>query len=690
MTFRSRLFWLFTFFVLLAVGIVAAGVTFVTRNAFEELDARRTDALVAQFREEFKQRGEEAALQVKGIADAEATTRMAIELMRPNADASTYYWDARNVAAAHQLDILDFVATDGTIISSAEWPARAGYKLSWVTKTEDWASAGPFLVRMDTQEGPTLGLMAVANAVPVADKRIYVVGGKKLGKDFISTLALSEGMRALVYLNLDKDFSSDGLLDANGAVQEAERFSPLVEQVRQAPKEQTAQIAWSSDPASAEAFHLLPLEGRDNELLGVLLIGASQRERVMVEHRIILLAVGVAGLGLLLGALLSWWGAARITQPVTKLVNGAREVAAGNWNARVDLRSKDDIGQLAAAFNQMTEQLVDQRHRLVQSERVAAWRELARRLAHELKNPLFPLQITVENLRRARMKSAEEFDEVFDESTETLLAEIENLKGIIGRFSDFARMPRPELRAVDANEVVRTVVRLFEAQFSAVGRPPITPELHLEANLPVIQADPLLLHRAIENLVLNAMDAMPSGGVLALATSSGEGSVIIEIADTGSGLTPEECERLFTPYYTTKLHGTGLGLAVVQSVISDHGGTISVESESGVGTTFRIVLMIRPAVETERNVAPAASADSVSKGQARVAAAAPAAVAAVPAVESDGAANGTGGEAFSDALPRDVESGESHEAHGDGAADVGADDAAANSREAITTSEPEA
>jgi two-component system nitrogen regulation sensor histidine kinase NtrY len=674
-TFRSRLFWLFTFFVLLAVGIVAAGVTFVTRNAFEQLDARRTDALVAQFREEFKQRGDEAALQVKGIADAEATTRMAIELMRPNADASTYYWDARNVASAHQLDILDFVATDGTIISSAEWPARAGYKLSWVTKSDDWASAGPFLTRMDTQEGPMLGLMAVANAVPVADKRVYVVGGKKLGKDFISTLALSEGMRALVYLNLDKDFSSDGLLDANGAVQDAERFSPLVEQVRQAPKEQTAQISWSSDPASAEVFHLLPLAGRDNELLGVLLIGASQRERVVVEHRIILLAVGVAGLGLLLGAILSWWGAARITQPVTKLVNGAREVAAGNWNARVDLHSKDDIGQLAAAFNQMTEELVDQRDRLVQSERVAAWRELARRLAHELKNPLFPLQITVENLRRARMKNTDDFDEIFDESTETLLAEIENLKGIIGRFSDFARMPRPELRTVDVNEVVRTVVRLFEAQFSAVGRPPITPELHLEANLPHIQADPLLLHRAIENLVLNAMDAMPSGGVLAIATSTGDGSVVIEIADTGSGLTKEECERLFTPYYTTKQHGTGLGLAVVQSVISDHGGTISVESESGVGTTFRIVLMIKPAVETAKSSKAAATAPPSQAQQ-------PAALLAAPAQREPDAPNETSDTAGHDEVSdssRDV----AHDSHEPA-------DAAQNSAETISTSEPEA
>ena len=127
----------------------------------------------------------------------------------------------------------------------------------------------------------------------------------------------------------------------------------------------------------------------------------------------------------------------------------------------------------------MTQQLTEQRERLVQAERVAAWRELARRLAHELKNPLFPLQTTVENLQRAKEHNPEQFDEVFRESTGILLSEIENLKNIVGRFSDFAKMPQPELAPVNLNDVVRSVVKLFEAQFSAVGRPPITSELHL-------------------------------------------------------------------------------------------------------------------------------------------------------------------------------------------------------------------
>ncbi len=121
--------------------------------------------------------------------------------------------------------------------------------------------------------------------------------------------------------------------------------------------------------------------------------------------------------------------------------------------------------------------------------------------------------------------------------------------------------------------------------------------------MPLIQADATLLHRAIENLVLNAMDAMPSGGVLMLRTMHKEDEVRLEVSDTGAGLTPEESERIFTPYYTSKQHGTGLGLAIVQAVVADHGGSIAVESETGVGTSFHIDLPIKPPhkIETPPN-----------------------------------------------------------------------------------------
>ena len=158
----------------------------------------------------------------------------------------------------------------------------------------------------------------------------------------------------------------------------------------------------------------------------------------------------------------------------------------------------------------MTTEMLSQQERLVQSERVAAWRELARRLAHELKNPLFPLQLTVENLVRARQSMPEQFDEVFRESSRTLLAEISNLKGIIGRFSEFSKMPQPQLQPVQVNEVIRGVLQLVQAQLEAPGRARIGCDLQLDPHLDSVAADPDLLHRAISNLVLNAMDAMPA------------------------------------------------------------------------------------------------------------------------------------------------------------------------------------
>jgi len=592
-SFRTKLVVVFALTVVVAVALVAWGVSRYTRRAFEQLDSQRTDALVAQFHREFFARSEEVVHRVEGIADEEATVRMAIDLSRPQADPSLYVNDARGLGASHQLHFLEIVANDGTLISSAQWPARFGYKNNWVTEQKDWKTQGAFLRREELPDREALALMAV-RVVRVGDKNFYIIGGQRLDREFLASLVLPAGMRALLYSNLEPTFVTAALTDASGSVNQAERFASLVEQVRKQPRPAAQTIQWSADPASAETFHAIPLTGRQNELLGVLLVGSSRRELVTLTNFIRALALLVGGGGILLGVVLGWWVAARITRPVERLAAGAREVAAGNWQARVDVGSRDEIGQLARAFNHMTRQLVEQREHLVQAERVAAWRELARRLAHELKNPLFPLQITVENLQRAREQTQEQFDEIFSESTATLRAELANLIAIVGRFSDFAKMPAPQLQPVNINDAVRGAVKLFEAQFSAVGRPPITPELYLDESVRNIQADAELLHRALQNLVLNSMDAMPAGGVLTIRTKQQDGAVRVEVSDTGSGLTREESERLFTPYYTTKQHGTGLGLAIVQSVVSDHGGTISVESAPGLGTTFRIELPVCP------------------------------------------------------------------------------------------------
>lgn len=593
MSFRTKLLVIFLITVVASVAVVAWGVLRYTTRAFEEMDAQRTEALVAQFRKEFAQRGDEVARRVEGIANAEVTLRTAIALALPHPDLSLYVRDATGAAQEHGLDFVEFVNFDGTLISSAGYPARVGYKDDWVTAEKTWSSLGAFLKREELPDSVALSLTAV-RTVPVGEKTFYVVGGQRLDQGFLTSLVLPTGMRALFYRNLEPAFAATALTDAAGAVAQADRFATLIAQIQKNLRPFVETIEWSTDPASAETFHALPLLGRNNDLLGVLLVGSARREIVMLTRRIEWIALGVGGAGIVFGFLFAWWVSARITRPVERLAEGAREVAAGHWDTRVDVESGDEVGQLATAFNEMTRQLASQRERLVQTERVAAWRELARRLAHELRNPLFPLQITVENLQRARGLESEQFDEIFAESTATLRAELANLNTIVGRFSDFSKMPSPQFQRINLNEAVRNAVRLFEPQFSAVGRPPITPEYYLAENLPEVEADPDLLHRALQNLILNSLDAMAGGGTLTIRTEARESGARLEVSDTGTGLTPEECSRLFTPYYTTKLQGTGLGLAIVQSVVSDHGGTISVSSEQGRGTTFRIDLPARP------------------------------------------------------------------------------------------------
>jgi nitrogen fixation/metabolism regulation signal transduction histidine kinase len=379
---------------------------------------------------------------------------------------------------------------------------------------------------------------------------------------------------------------------------------------KKAPLVQT--IQWTNDAASAEVFHVLPLTGRNGELLGALLVGSSRRDLVLLTNHIVKLTAAVAAAAILVGLLLTWWVSARITRPIEELAEGAREVAAGHWDTRINLKGRDETGQLAAAFNNMTQTLASQRERLVQTERVAAWRELARRLAHELRNPLFPLQITVENMQRGRQLGPEQFQEVFNESTATLKAELANLNSIVNRFSDFSKMPAPEFSRVDINESIRDAARLFEPQFHEVGKPNITTEYFLKESLPEIDGDTELLHKAFQNLVLNAMDAMPAGGTLTFRTMETQPGIRVEVSDTGKGLTPEECSRLFTPYYTTKQQGTGLGLAIVQSVVSDHRGTISVASEEGHGTTFRIELPRRQPGITTKKLQPSTTTDQAA------------------------------------------------------------------------------
>lgn len=589
MNFRRKLLLLFALTVFLSVAAVAWLVSTVTRRAFEQSNETQTAALVGQFQREFRRHADDVVRRVDAIAASDATTRMALSLNRGSADSGTFLNDATLIAESHQLDFLEFVDARGTIVSSAQSPAKFGYPEASLGDLSQLTSKPAFLKKEDLPAGSSLGLFAV-RAAEIGDKPLYVIGGLRLDRNALAALELPAGMRAMLYQVSEPRFSPQMLMAASELPKQIENLAPLVLQVQKQPREMSQLVHWSDNPADDETVHAIPLNGPDDRILGILLIGTSRRPYVEVKRHIQSAAMLVGGAGVLLAILLSSWAAARFTRPIEELAVAAREVATGNLRTQVDVNSADEVGDLAEAFNRMTRDLLEQKERLVQSERVAAWRELARRLAHELKNPLFPLQLTVENLVRAREHSPEMFEEIFRESSATLLAEIGNLKQIISRFSEFSKMPQPQLLPVNVNEVVRGIARLFQAQLESRSGGAIVCKLELNASQEPVAADAELLHRALSNLVLNAMDAMPRGGTLTLRTRDNAARAYIEIADTGVGLTPEECERLFTPYYTSKQHGTGLGLAIVQSVISDHGGTISVHSQPGKGTTFVVEL----------------------------------------------------------------------------------------------------
>jgi len=585
MSFRQKLLLLFAATVFLCVAVISVSVYSTMRKSFEQANQERASAIAAQFRSEFQRRGQDVVRKVESVASGETVQHIALEVNRGASDSGGYLTEAKALASQQQLDFLELVDHQGTILSSAQWQAKFGYSEAAIPSAV--GSAGAFLKREELPNGSSLGLFAV-RATHVGEQPLYVVGGERLDQGFLATLDIPAGTRVLLYQNLDTHWNPKSLLDLNGPASGAERIAPLIEQVRRTGQEDQGVIHWSTDSADAEAVHAIPLPGPNQQLMGVLLVGSSRRPLIELQRRVLSTAMLVGGAGIFVAVIASLWFAARVTRPVVSLAEAARRVAAGDLAAKVEVDSHDELGELASSFNRMTADLAQQQDRAVQAERVAAWRELARRLAHELKNPLFPLQVTVENLVRAKQKGPEIFEEVFDEGTSTLLAEINNLKTIIGRFSEFSRMPQPQRRPTQVNDVVHSVLRVFQAQFQAKN--PVAVQTDLAAALPEILADPDLLHRALSNLVLNAIDAMPRGGELTIRTRTIDHSVEISVSDTGSGLTPEECARLFTPYYTTKQHGTGLGLAIVQSVVSDHGGKISVESAKEKGTTFRVEL----------------------------------------------------------------------------------------------------
>lgn len=283
--------------------------------------------------------------------------------------------------------------------------------------------------------------------------------------------------------------------------------------------------------------------------------------------------------------------ARRTTGPIRELQQRVRRAAQGDLDARVEIRSRDELGALAEDFNRMTGELKEQRARIVKAEKDAAWREMARQIAHDIKNPLTPITLSLDLLERARREKASGSEEILERTMALMRRQVEHLRQIANDFYEFTGGRRAVPARVALKALLEEVLHLHDAWAveRGVAMHPDGPEVQ-------VWADVGKLRRVLVNLVSNALQAMPEGGELFVATRLEEGRALVTIRDTGVGLAPEARAHLFEPYFTTKSEGTGLGLAIAKRALEEMGGEIElVPAPEGRGTEARVRLPLAPA-----------------------------------------------------------------------------------------------
>ncbi|HET7698445.1 MAG TPA: HAMP domain-containing sensor histidine kinase [Vicinamibacterales bacterium] len=292
----------------------------------------------------------------------------------------------------------------------------------------------------------------------------------------------------------------------------------------------------------------------------------------------------------LLGAGIGLSMAERIADPVRQLTRATGRIARGDFDARIAVRSSDELRRLVDAFNGMAAELKAQRDQLERTHRLEAWAEMARQVAHEIKNPLTPIQLSAEHLQRVHADRGQPLGPVLEGCVTAILGQVRLLRQIASEFSSFASSPTARRARVDAARLVHDVVEPYRAGLA--GRIEIVNEI--QAPLPPVLVDRTLVARALANVVENALHAMPGTGSLHITSTVEPGWVSIRVADTGVGMDDEALARVFEPYFSTKTTGTGLGLPIALRNVELSGGHIQVESRRGAGTTVTIRLPVDP------------------------------------------------------------------------------------------------
>jgi signal transduction histidine kinase len=325
---------------------------------------------------------------------------------------------------------------------------------------------------------------------------------------------------------------------------------------------------------------------------GVVTVPQTLRQREIeqqideLDRRVLFAALSFV----LLGAALGYWMAERIADPVNRLTRATRRIARGDLDARIAATSSDELRRLVEDFNQMADDLKRQRAELERTQRLEAWADMARQVAHDIKNPLTPIQLSAEHARRVNIDRGRPLSPVLDDCVNAILNQVKLLRQISAEFSSFASSPTASPEPTHLGALIEEVVSPYRTGLS--GR--VSIDVAVDHDVPTVSIDRTLFARALTNVIENALHAMAGRGRLTI-TARRSGAVagsplVVQIGDTGAGMDPDAIARVFEPYFSTKASGTGLGLTIAKRNIELIGGTIAVESERGVGTTVTFTL----------------------------------------------------------------------------------------------------
>lgn len=401
-----------------------------------------------------------------------------------------------------------------------------------------------------------------------------VIGGIFVDDYYLSRIRLPYNMETAVFS--DRSLYSSTLPDHLQAL--------LEKRVRSRPADDISS-EYNLDQVSYQPFlqNLYSLV-KDQNFYIMLLHPPSLAKQLASQSIKIYLIVALAAI--MLAGLVSYAFAQRLSAPLTELSLATEQIAEGRFDQKIFWFSSDELGRLVTSFNTMYERLKRSQNKLIQAEKLAAWNQMARKIAHEIKNPLTPIKVSIEDLKRSYRRSPDQYGDILDDASKTILTEIDKLKRIVDEFSAFAKLPQPELKPIEPTRLVEESLKLYRAELEA-GRIMIESE-DIEGK---VMADRGLFSQALVNVVKNALESDPEGKIT-VEISPDNDQAKISVIDHGQGISTENLGRVFTPYFTTKSEGSGLGLVIAQRIVFDHDGEISVYSSVGEETVFTIKLPV--------------------------------------------------------------------------------------------------